>query len=136
MPQSTEGFRLSYQQERVLGLVSGGAAGRTVAGVRLIGMLDRDVLERSAKDVVSVHESLRSAYRKVLGENSAMLMVIEDEPQIRVWKSAGDDSALAAIVREQSHAHAYECVLNLILFTHTNQYEYLMVSAPRMSMDS
>lgn len=136
MSQSWEGFRLSYQQERVLGLVSGGVAGRTVAGVRLTGPLNREVLERAAHDVVLVHESLRSAYRKVLGENSTMLMVIEDKPQIRVSESVGDDSALAAIVSEESHADVYECVLNLILFTHTDQYESLILSAPRMSMDS
>lgn len=134
--QAWEGFRLSGQQERVRGLVSAGMAGRTVAGVRLAGRLDRAVLEHAARDVASVHESLRSAYRKVLGENSSMLMVIEDEPQIRVSESSGDDSALAAVVREQAHADVYEGVLSLVLFSHTDQAQSLVLSASRLSMDS
>lgn len=136
MSQSLQGFRLSRQQERVLNLASTVAAARTVACARLSGALDRELLECAAHDVVSVHESLRTAYRRVLGENSAMLAMIENEPRIRMFHTAGDDSALAAIIGEQSHAPAYESVLNLILFTHTDKFELLIVSAPRMSMDS
>jgi amino acid adenylation domain-containing protein len=134
---SWEGFRLSRQQEYVLGFVSGGQAGRTVAGVRLAGPLDREVLERAAHDVASVHEILRTAYRRVLGENSTVLMVIEDDPRIRVSESSGDDAALAAVVREARNADLDEddCTLNLILFTHTGHHRSLVVSAPRMSMD-
>ncbi|GAA3772708.1 amino acid adenylation domain-containing protein [Streptomyces phyllanthi] len=133
--QSWEGFRLSRQQEHVLGLVSGGLASRTVAGVHLAGPLERELLERAAHDVASVHESLRTAYRKVLGENSAVLMVIEDEPRIRVSESSGDDEALAAIVREARHADLDECTVDLVLFTHTDERWSLVLSAPRMSMD-
>ncbi|MFH9353653.1 amino acid adenylation domain-containing protein [Kitasatospora sp. NPDC017646] len=135
MSQSWEGFRLSRQQERVLRLASAGTAGRTVAGVRLGGPIDRVVFERAAHDVASVHESLRSAYRTVLGENSTRLMVIEDEPRIEVTESAGDDAALAAIVRAESRADGFESVLRLILFTHTDQRRSLILSAPRLSVD-
>jgi len=135
MSQSWEGFRLSKQQEHVLGLVSGGLARRTVAGVRLAGPFEHEALERAAHDVASVHEILRTAYRKVLGENSTVLMVIEDDPRIRVSESSGDDAALAAIIREVRHADLDECILNLILFTHTDQRRSLILSAPRMSMD-
>ncbi|MFF9667077.1 hypothetical protein ACF1FY_33990, partial [Streptomyces althioticus] len=96
MNESWEGFRLSRQQEHLLGRVAGGPAGRTVSGVRLSGPVDREVLERAAHDVASVHESLRTAYRKVLGENSTVLMVIEDEPRIRVTEHTGDGATLAA----------------------------------------
>jgi hypothetical protein len=73
MPQPWEGFRLSAQQERALDLVSAGAAGRTVAGVRLVGPIDSHVLGQAARDVASVHESLRSTYRSVLGASSTRL---------------------------------------------------------------
>ncbi|MDX3691330.1 amino acid adenylation domain-containing protein [Streptomyces europaeiscabiei] len=132
---SWEGFRLSRQQEHVLGLASGGVASRTVAGVHLAGPLEREVLELAAHDVASVHESLRTAYRKVLGENSAVLMVIEDEPRIRVSEGSGDDAALAALVREARHTDLDECVVELVLFTHTDGRWSLVLSAPRMSMD-
>ncbi|MFI0425209.1 amino acid adenylation domain-containing protein [Spongiactinospora sp. 9N601] len=138
MTQEWEGFRLSKQQEHILGLASGGLADRTVAGVGLAAPLDRDVLERAAHDVVSAHESLRTAYRKVLGEHSAVLMVIEDGPLVGIRESSGDDAALAALVREEAWAKAGEDderVVRLTLFTHADQRRSLVVSAPRMSMD-
>ncbi|MFM9591743.1 non-ribosomal peptide synthetase [Streptomyces scabiei] len=132
---SWEGFRLSRQQEHVLGLVSGGRASRTVAGVRLASPLEHEALERAAHDVATVHESLRTSYRKVLGENSAVLMVIEDEPRIRVSNSSGDDAALATVIREARHADLEESALDLVLFSHTDGGWSLVLSAPRMSMD-
>jgi amino acid adenylation domain-containing protein len=135
MPQPWEGFRLSAQQERVLGLVSAGAAGRTVAGVRLVGPIDRNVLGQAAHDVASVHESLRSAYRSVLGENSTRLMVIEDEPRIRVSESTGGGPEPAACVWAEAHADGYEGALHVVLFTHADRSRSLLLSAPRMSMD-
>ncbi|MEU7894921.1 amino acid adenylation domain-containing protein [Nonomuraea sp. NPDC049152] len=136
--QTWEGFRLSKQQEHVLGLAAGGQAIRSVAGVILAAPCDREVLERAVHDVAWVHESLRTAYRKVLGENSTVLMVIEDEPGVRVPETSGDDTALAAIVREEQHANPAEDdqdTLRLILFTHADGRQSLVLSAPRMSMD-
>jgi amino acid adenylation domain-containing protein len=135
IPQQWEGFRLSAQQERVLGLVSAGAAGRTVAGVRLVGQIDSDVLRQAAHDVASVHESLRSAYRSVLGENSTRLMVIEEEPRIRVSESTGGDPESAARVREEAQADGYDGALHIVQFTHSDRSRSLLLSAPRMSMD-
>ncbi|MFF4695131.1 non-ribosomal peptide synthetase [Streptomyces chattanoogensis] len=138
-PQTWDGFRLSKQQEHVLGLLSGGMASRTVAGVRLAAPFDRAVLEHAVRDVALVHESLRTAYRKVLGENSTVLMVIEDEPRIRVSESSGDDAALTALVHEELHAHldeGEERELRLTLFNHADQRRSLVLSAPRMSMDA
>jgi amino acid adenylation domain-containing protein len=134
--QTWDGFRLSKQQEHVL--VPGGLANRTIAGVSLAAPLDRDVLERAAHDVASAHESLRTAYRKILGENSTVLMVIEDEPRVSVSESSGDDAALTALVREETHAKLDEDDehgLRLILFTHADRQQSLVMSAPRMSMD-
>lgn len=134
-----EGFRLSKQQEHVLSLAAGGLANRTVAGVSLAAPFDRDVLERAVHDVALAHESLRTAYRKVLGENSTALMVIEDDSRICVSESSGDDAVLTALIREELHANPDEddeCVLHLILFTHAGEGQSLVLSAPRMSMDS
>lgn len=135
-----DGFRLSKQQEHVLGLGAAGLANRTVARVGLAGSVDRAVLERAAHDVASAHESLRTAYRQVLGENSATLMVVEDEPRIRVSEGSGDDAALAALLREEQCAKpggADDGMLRLILFTHAGacRGRSLVVSAPRLSMD-
>jgi hypothetical protein len=132
-----EGLRLSAQQEYVLELVSDGQAGRIVAGVRLVDAVELDVLERAAYDVASVHEILRTVYRRVLGEKSAVLMVVEDDPRIRVSSKSGDDAALAAIVHEARNfdIDQDDCTLNLILFTHSDQSQSLVVSVPWMSMD-
>jgi amino acid adenylation domain-containing protein len=133
LTQQAEGFRLSLQQDRILSLVSAGAAGRTVAGVGLAGPVDVEVLEQAARDVASAHESLRSAYRRVLGANSSMLTLIEEEPRIRVAEAHGD---LAAIVRQQSHADVYESVINLTLLTDTDGHRSLVLSAAWLSMDN
>ncbi|MFD5326742.1 amino acid adenylation domain-containing protein [Streptomyces sp. NPDC127092] len=152
MTQTWEGFRLSKQQQHVLGLAAGGQAGRRVAGVSLGAALDLDVLAHAARDVVTAHESLRTAYRKVLGENSAVLMVIEDEPRVRVSERSGDAAALAALVREEARTagtgdERAEAV-HLTVFTETETApgagadagtggrRSLLVSAPRMSMDT
>ncbi|MGQ4360209.1 non-ribosomal peptide synthetase [Streptomyces sp. SAS_272] len=139
MSQAWEGFRLSKQQEHVLGLVAAGRAGRTVARVALGTSLDREVLEHAAHDVAAAHESLRTVYRKVLGENSTALMVIEDSPRVRVSERSGDDAALTALVQEEARAQTTEEdaePLRLTLFTHTGGQRSLVVSAPRMSMDA
>ncbi|WP_157408330.1 non-ribosomal peptide synthetase [Actinoplanes sp. N902-109] len=130
--QPTEGFRLSVQQERIAGLISAGATGRTVAGVRLTGpAVDLETLEHAAQDVVSAHESLRTAYRRVLGANSSMLMVIDDEPRVTVTESGGD---LATIVHEKSVTDAYENGIDLTVHTDGGRRS-LLLSAPRLSMD-
>ncbi|UBU09316.1 non-ribosomal peptide synthetase [Nonomuraea gerenzanensis] len=133
MSQEWAGFRLSKQQEHVLGLASGGLAGRTVAGVGLPGPVDREVLELAARDVVAAHESLRTAYRQVLGENSTVLMVIEDDPRVHAVEAAGDGAALAALARAETPGA--EHVPRLILFAHADGRRSLVVSAPRLSMD-
>ncbi|MFD0354368.1 amino acid adenylation domain-containing protein [Streptomyces sp. NPDC127110] len=136
MNQSWEGFRLSRQQERLLGSAAGrGRAGRTVARVRLSGRVDREVLERAAHDVASAHESLRTVYRRVLGENSAVLMVIEEEPRIRVTESAGGDAALAAVLDEARDADLDDRPVRLALFTHDHGGTSLVLSVSRLSMD-
>ncbi|MEV7047891.1 non-ribosomal peptide synthetase [Streptomyces anulatus] len=137
MTESWEGFRLSRQQEHVLGPDAAGLAGRTVAEVRLAEPIERAVLESAAHDVASAHEILRTDYRKILGEHSALLMVIEDEPRIRVSERSGDSAALAAAVREAQRVSSEESALDLVLFgrTDTDQGVSLIVSAPRMSMD-
>ncbi|WP_405465116.1 amino acid adenylation domain-containing protein [Streptomyces anulatus] len=137
MTESWEGFRLSRQQEHVLGPDAAGLAGRTVAEVRLAEPIERAVLESAAHDVASAHEILRTDYRKILGEHSALLMVIEDEPRIRVSERSGDTAALAAAVREAQRVSSEASALDLVLFgrTGTDQGVSLIVSAPRMSMD-
>ncbi|MEU4584615.1 amino acid adenylation domain-containing protein [Kitasatospora aureofaciens] len=135
MNESWEGFRLSRQQEHLLGRVAGGPASRTVSGVRLSGPVDREVLERAAHDVASVHESLRTAYRKVLGENSTVLMVIEDEPRIRVTEHTGDGATLGAVADELRDADPEDRVVRLALFGHADGSRSLLLSAPRLSMD-
>lgn len=75
-----------------------------MAEVRLAEPIERAVLESAAHDVASAHEILRTDYRKILGEHSALLMVIEDEPRIRVSERSGDSAALAAAVREAQRA--------------------------------
>jgi amino acid adenylation domain-containing protein len=134
---SWEGFRLSRQQEHVLGVLSSGHAGRLVAGVLLADAVELDVLERALHDVVSVHEILRTVYRRVLGEDSTVLMVIEDDPRIRLSTASGDEAALAAIVRgaREFAIGQDDCALNLIVFTHADQRQSLVLSAPRMSVD-
>ncbi|WP_435599329.1 non-ribosomal peptide synthetase [Streptomyces anulatus] len=138
MTESWEGFRLSRQQEHVLGADAAGLAGRTVAEVRLAEPIDRAVLESAAHDVAAAHEILRTDYRKILGEHSALLMVIEDEPRIRVSERSGDSAALASAVREAQRVSAEESPLDLVLFgrTGTDEGISLIVSAPRMSMDA
>ncbi|WP_199239269.1 non-ribosomal peptide synthetase [Streptomyces sp. ICBB 8177] len=139
MSQAWEGFRLSKQQEHVLGLVADGRAGRTVARAALGTPLDREVLERAVADVVSAHESLRTVYRKVLGDNSTALMVIEDRPRFRLSERSGDEAALTALVREEARAQTDEedaAPLRLTLFTCADGQRSLVVSAPRMSMDA
>ncbi|MCB5181249.1 non-ribosomal peptide synthetase [Streptomyces antimicrobicus] len=136
MNQAWEGFRLSRQQERLAGLAAGGPAARTVARVRLSGPVDRAVLEQAAHDVASAHEILRTAYRRVLGENSAVLMVIEDAPRIRVTERSGDDAALAAVLDEARAADLDDCPVRLVLFTHADAGRSLVLSVPRLSMDA
>ncbi len=134
-----DGFRLSKQQEHVLGLTTGELAGRAVAGVRLTAPVDRDVLERAMREVAAAHESLRTTYRKVLGENSTVLMVIEDEPRIRFSERSGDSAALAAVVSAELNSDLHEadgCALHLVLFTSVDHQQSLVVSVPRLSMDS
>lgn len=134
---SWEGFRLSWQQEYVLGLLADGQAGRVVAGVRLADPVEREVLERALHDVALAHESLRTVYRRVLGEDSTVLMVIEDDPRVRVSSKSGDEAALAALVSEAREfaLDQDDCALNVFIFTHADQRQSLVVSAPRMSMD-
>ncbi|MER5865044.1 amino acid adenylation domain-containing protein [Kitasatospora sp. NPDC002040] len=138
MTQNWEGFRLSRQQEHVLGLAAGGSATRTVAGVSLAAPVDREVLELALNDVVLVHESLRTAYREVLGENSTVLMVIEDEPRIQVSERSGDDAALTALMREELYTHldeGDEQALRLTLFTTAGEQQVLVLAVPRVNMD-
>ncbi|MGW1774933.1 non-ribosomal peptide synthetase [Streptomyces sp. NPDC002104] len=133
-----EGFCLSKQQEHVLGLVAGGLTTRTVAAATLSAPVDRAVLERAAHDVALAHESLRTAYRRVLGNNSTVLMVIEDEPRAVVSEASGDDARLAEIIRGELHADTGEDAvgeLRLVLFTRPGQGQSVVLSAPRMSMD-
>ncbi|WP_204116856.1 non-ribosomal peptide synthetase [Streptomyces sp. CS081A] len=142
MTQTWEGFRLSKQQQHLLGPATGGRPGRRVAGVSLAAALDPGVLADAARDVVTAHESLRTAYRKVLGGNSAVLMVIEDEPRVLVAERSGDAAAFAALVREEARAteagtgdERAEAV-RLTVFTGTDGQRSLIVSAPRASMDT
>ncbi|MEU6842764.1 amino acid adenylation domain-containing protein [Streptomyces sp. NPDC046716] len=140
MTQNWEGFRLSKQQQHALGLAVDGQSGRRVAGVALDAAPDLDVLAEAARDVVTAHESLRTAYRKVLGGNSAVLMVIEDEPRVRVAERSGDSAALTALVREEARAAGgaqdTADAVHLTVFRHTDGQRSLLVSAPRMSTDT
>ncbi|GAA2992069.1 non-ribosomal peptide synthetase [Actinokineospora diospyrosa] len=129
-----DGYRLSKQQEHVLDLADG--AHRVVAGVAVRAALDLDLLDRAAHDVAMAHESLRTAYRRVLGENSSVLMVIEEQPRVQVSGCAGDDAALAALVDAEARAEVDGCDLRLFLFTHTDQLRTLVLSAPRLSVDT
>ncbi|MFD4063159.1 amino acid adenylation domain-containing protein [Streptomyces albidoflavus] len=131
-----EGFRLSKQQDHVL--AGGGLAQRTVGTVSLEGSFDRDVLKHAACDVVLAHESLRTAYRQVLGENSTVLMVIEDEPRVRLREASGDDAELKTLVREElrpNHDDGDEWAPRLTVFTGTGGRRSLVVSVPRVGMD-
>ncbi|GHB75484.1 hypothetical protein GCM10010347_52320 [Streptomyces cirratus] len=140
MTQTWEGFLLSKQQQHVLGLDGGGDGGRRVAGVALGSALDPAVLADAARDVALAHESLRTAYRRVLGENSAALMVIEDEPRVLVSERSGDDAAFTALVRDEAREPGTTGdgagAVRLVLFTHTDGRHSLVVSAPRLSMDT
>lgn len=133
-----EGFRLSRQQEHLLGLTSSVPSDRIVAGFELAGPVDRSVLHSALRDVLTAHESLRTAYRNALGGRGATLMVIEDETDVRVGSGAGDEAELRALCQaeartapddEQPHA------VRLTDFALRGQGHTLVLSAPRLNMD-
>ncbi|WP_156892877.1 non-ribosomal peptide synthetase [Actinokineospora enzanensis] len=124
-----DGYRLSKQQEHVLA-----RADRVVAVAHLSSTVDVQVLARAADDVAVVHESLRTDYRRVLGDNSSVLMVVEDGPRMRVSECRGDEATLSALLAEQRQADAH--APHLILFTHNDDRQSLVLSAPRLSVDT
>lgn len=147
--QTWEGYRLSRQQERGLALGRGGFATRTVAGARIDSPIDRALLNQALRDVVETHEVLRTAYRRVLGERSSVLMVIEEPGQVAVAEIAtertgaegtekGDHGALAAHVLTEHR----DCdtnapqPLHVALLPHGAQFHTLVISAARMSVDA
>lgn len=138
-PQAWDGFRLSRQQERVLGLARNGFSNRTIAGARIEGKINKVLLSHALHDVVNAHESLRTVYRQVLGENSTLLMVIEEPKDIAIAAMAGDDEVMAAYVlaervRERDVSAALP--LRAVLFDHGDDRHTLVLSAARMSVDT
>ena len=144
--ETWDGFRLSRQQERTLSLARAGhRAVRTVAGARIAGACDRALLARAAADVVAVHESLRTSYRQVLGERSAVLMVI-DEPAADaasaieiVEHAATTDADIAAFAQAEGLRDADATVpspTRLALFAHADGRHTLLLSAARMNLDA
>ncbi|MGX5836943.1 non-ribosomal peptide synthetase [Aeromonas piscicola] len=137
--QAWDGFRLSHQQERVLGLIRSGFANRTIASIRIAGNIDRDLLRHALLDVIKAHEALHMTYRQVLGENSTLLMVIDAPTDPVIADMAGSEADIAAYVlaerqldRDVSDAQP----LHAALFSHGDQDQTLVLSVMRMSMDT
>lgn len=138
-PQAWDGFRLSRQQERVLALARNGFSNRTVAGARIGGQIDKVLLSHALHDVVKAHESLRTVYRQVLGENSTLLMVIEEPKDVAIADMAGDDEAMAAWIlaeRQRDRDVSAALPLHAVMFKHGDGQQTLLLSAARMSVDT
>lgn len=137
-PQTWNGFRLSRQQERLLVQLRSGASTRSVAAADLDGSINRVLLGHALFDVVKAHESLRTVYRQVLGENSTLLMVIEDPSEIAIETPAGGLEAAAAWIqaeRQRATEVSADVPLRVALFAHGGGHT-LAVSAARMSVDA
>ncbi|MBT0772976.1 amino acid adenylation domain-containing protein [Kineosporia sp. J2-2] len=131
-----EGFRLSNQQERTFGLAAAGASARLLGGAQIAGEVDPDLLAQAARQVVSAHEILRSSYRKVLGDNSSTLMVIDAQAQVSVTETAADEVARAEVIDRLAKTSTLDSCLEMVIFGRPDQGRSLIVSAPRAGMDS
>jgi amino acid adenylation domain-containing protein len=139
--EAWDGFRLSRQQERTLSLARAGhQVARTIAGARLVGAFDRALLARAATDVVAAHESLRTSYRQVLGERSAVLMVIDEPADIVIVEmSAASDAEIIEFCQAESQRDADANAPSptwLALVAQVDGGYTLVLSAARMSLDA
>ncbi|SHG61208.1 non-ribosomal peptide synthetase [Massilia sp. CF038] len=138
MPKAWDGFRLSRQQERLLVQVRAGASTRTVAAAHIDGSVDRVLLGHALFDLIKAHESLRTVYRPVLGENGSLLMVIEEPQALAIDMQNGDADAAAAWMqteRERATDVGADAPLRVALFAHDGRHT-LILSAARMSVDT
>ncbi len=117
-PSVFEGYRLSPQQERLWGLVSGGeglSAYRAECRVLLQGDPDAGLLAAALRDVMSRHEVLRTGFRRPF-EVGKVLQVILEQGRLRfaesdvsglpsssqasasegLWRASGEDLDLAS----------------------------------------
>ena len=133
--EAWDGFRLSRQQERTLSLAR---AGHQV--VRTLPRTPRrDVRPRAARecrhDVVAAHESLRTSYRQVLGERSAVFMVIDEPTDVVIVEiSAASDAEIVDFCQAESLRDAnVPSPTRLALFAQVDGGYTLVLSAARMS---
>src|SRR5262245_28341919 len=81
--ETTQGFRLSPQQERIWSLRANHTTFyRSRCSVSLTGKLDTDRLERAVNDVVSRHEILRTSFSSLDPHTS--LQIIHKDPTERL----------------------------------------------------
>ena len=133
-----EGFRLSRQQEHLLGLTNSVPTDRIVARVDVAGPVDTGVLTPALGDVLAAHESLRTTYRNALGGRGSTLMVIEDDPGVRIASGSGGEAELRTLMEAEARTapdderpHA----VRLTHFTLDGDGHSLVLSAPRLNMD-
>ncbi|WP_116209443.1 non-ribosomal peptide synthetase [Streptomyces olivoreticuli] len=73
--RQVEGFRMSFQQQRLWELAELGEPSWAQVLVTIDGELDTDRLTSALHDTVDRHEILRSVYRRVPGARTALLVV-------------------------------------------------------------
>ncbi|MGW0532462.1 non-ribosomal peptide synthetase [Streptomyces sp. NPDC003032] len=126
--RQVEGYRLSFQQQRLWELAELGVPSWAQVLVTIDGELDTDRLTSALHDTVTRHEILRSVYRRVPGTRTALLVVHDADRTGPSWSHEElghlDETARSHRIdeeararRELPHGGPDDPVLRAALFT-------------------
>ncbi|MGV9880189.1 non-ribosomal peptide synthetase [Streptomyces sp. NPDC003006] len=144
--RQVEGFRLSFQQQRLWELAELGVPSWAQALVTIDGELDTDRLTSALHDTVARHEILRSVYRRVPGTRTALLVVHDADRPGPSWFYEElehlDETARAHRIDEESrarrelpHGGPDDPVLRAALFTLGPRRHALLLTTTALAAD-
>lgn len=135
-----EGFPLSFQQQQLIKQTTRNSPQYFSATYSLSGSLDPNRLIAALSTLINEHEILRTSFRNVLGENSDVLMVINDPYQPELIMADGEPSDVNPFNEEEAASAcasptARERPLKAALYRITADRHTLVISLPTASLD-
>lgn len=135
-----EGFSLSFQQQQLIKQTTRNSPQYFSATYSLSGSLDPNRLIAALSTLINEHEILRTSFRNVLGENSDVLMVINDPYQPELIMADGEPSDVNPFNEEEAASAcasptARERPLKAALYRITADRHTLVISLPTASLD-
>ena len=135
-----EGFPLSFQQKQLIKQNTRNSPQYFSATYSLSGSLDTQRLIAALSALIHEHEILRTSFRNVLGENSDVLMVINEPYKPELVMAEGEPSDAGEFNEEKTGLAcggplATERPLNATLYRIADDKHTLVITVPAASLD-